>query len=73
MTVADRLYDLLLVPTVMVIWGATMLSMAFVKDFNGLVAARFILGLAESPLFPSVCFYLSTWYPRHEMVSQRIL
>ena len=40
--------------------------MGFTKNFSGLLAARFFLGVAESGLFPGVVFYLSMWYKRNE-------
>ncbi|KAG9315896.1 major facilitator superfamily domain-containing protein [Chiua virens] len=51
-------------PIIMVIWGLIMTLMCLVKTYQGLVAARFFLGLAESGLFPGVAYYLSFWYPR---------
>ncbi|KAH9934371.1 MFS general substrate transporter [Fomitopsis serialis] len=52
------------IPCIMVCWGIVMLSMAFVKSFSGLIAARIFLGFTESGLFPGVTFYLCMWYPR---------
>ncbi|KAJ7638167.1 MFS general substrate transporter [Roridomyces roridus] len=49
---------------IMFIWGIIMLSMAFVKNYRGLVVARFFLGVAEAGLLPGATFYLSQWYPR---------
>jgi MFS family permease len=40
--------------------------MGFCKDFNGLMAARWFLGLAEAGLFPGVNYYLSCWFKRRE-------
>ncbi|KAL6302068.1 MFS general substrate transporter [Sparassis latifolia] len=52
------------IPGIMVAWGLVMLSMAFVKNFGGLITARVFLGITESGLFPGVTFYLCLWYPR---------
>ncbi|KAJ7034654.1 MFS general substrate transporter [Mycena alexandri] len=49
---------------IMFIWGLIMLCMAFVKNYRQLVAARFLLGIAEAGLLPGATFYLSQWYPR---------
>ncbi|KAJ7499646.1 MFS general substrate transporter [Mycena latifolia] len=49
---------------IMFIWGIIMLSMAFVKNYQHLVVARFFLGVAEAGLLPGATFYLSQWYPR---------
>ncbi|KWU42228.1 transporter [Rhodotorula sp. JG-1b] len=54
------------IPAVMLIWGIIMTLMGLCTSFGGLVAARFCLGLAESPLFPGICYYLVSWYKRDE-------
>jgi len=43
-----------------------MLGMGFVKNWSGLMAARWFLGLTEAGLFPGVNYYLSCWYKRSE-------
>lgn len=43
-----------------------MLGMGFVKNWSGLMAARWFLGVAEAGLFPGVNYYLSCWYKRNE-------
>ena len=48
------------------LWGASMLGMGFVHDFNGLMVARWFLGMTEAGLFPGVNYYLSCWYKRNE-------
>ncbi|KAF2157116.1 MFS general substrate transporter, partial [Myriangium duriaei CBS 260.36] len=51
----------------MFLWGICMMSMGFVKDWRGLAAARFFLGLMEAGLFPGVNYLLSCWYRRNEL------
>ena len=48
----------------LVAWGAVSVSTAFVADRPQYVAARFLLGVAESGFFPGVIFYLTAWLPR---------
>lgn len=48
-------------------WGITMTCMGAVRDFNGLVACRVVLGIFEAGFFPGAVFIISTWYPRHEL------
>lgn len=43
-----------------------MCCMGLVKNYAGLMACRFFLGLAEAGLFPGVNYYLSCWYKRSE-------
>ncbi|KAM7200208.1 Major facilitator superfamily domain containing protein [Naviculisporaceae sp. PSN 640] len=54
------------IPIIMVLWGVSMLSMGFVTNWSGLMAARWFLGLTEAGLFPGVNYYLSCWYRRSE-------
>ncbi|KAN0068564.1 Major facilitator superfamily domain containing protein [Elaphomyces granulatus] len=70
------------IPTIMVLWvsralflltipppeqGICMMAMGFVRNFSGLMATRWFLGLAEAGLFPGVGYYLSCWYKRSEL------
>lgn len=43
-----------------------MTCMGLVRNFSGLMAARWFLGAAESGLFPGVGYLLSCWYKRSE-------
>ncbi|CAK7274821.1 hypothetical protein SEPCBS119000_006368 [Sporothrix epigloea] len=61
-----RLRPSIFIPIIMVTWGASMLSMGFVTNFGGLLAARWFLGFCESGLFPGINYYLSCWYKRSE-------
>ncbi|KAM5387761.1 hypothetical protein ACJA88_001021 [Fusarium oxysporum] len=54
------------IPAIMVLWGASMLGMGFVKTWDGLMAARWFLGVTEAGLFPGINYYLSCWYKRSE-------
>ncbi|OLN93219.1 putative transporter C1002.16c-like protein 14 [Colletotrichum chlorophyti] len=56
----------LFIPSIIIFWGASMTGMGFVNNWNGLMAARWFLGLAEAGLFPGVNYYLSCWYKRSE-------
>ncbi|ELQ38358.1 inner membrane transport protein yfaV [Pyricularia oryzae] len=48
-------------------WGITMTCMGFVKNFDGLVATRVVLGIFEAGFFPGAVYIVSSWYPRHEL------
>ena len=43
-----------------------MTLMGIVKNFHGLLAARFFLGVAEAGLYPGVAYYITMWYIRTE-------
>lgn len=43
-----------------------MLGMGFVKNWSGLMAGRWFLGVCEAGLFPGINYYLSCWYRRNE-------
>ncbi|KAL8699845.1 MAG: hypothetical protein Q9224_001234 [Gallowayella concinna] len=61
-----RLRPSVFIPAIMVAWGVCMTTMGLVHNFQGLMAARFFLGLAEAGLFPGINYYLSCWYKRDE-------
>lgn len=41
-------------PTIMVAWGVVMTLMGIVRNYQGLLATRIFLGVAEAGLFPGV-------------------
>lgn len=49
-------------------FGIVTLCMAFVKDYDGLLGARAILGIFEGGAFPGIAFYLSGFYKREELL-----
>lgn len=53
-------------PTLMLAWGIVATLMGICTNYGGFLAARFMLGVTESGLFPGVVFYLSMWYKRTE-------
>ncbi|KAJ9643639.1 hypothetical protein H2201_006255 [Coniosporium apollinis] len=48
-------------------WGLVSAMTCLVKNYAGIVACRFVLGLVEAPFFPGVLFYLSKWYTKKEL------
>ena len=48
----------------LVVWGLVSVATAFVSSRPQYVAARFLLGIAESGFYPGVIFYLTLWLPR---------
>ncbi|KAF2161135.1 hypothetical protein M409DRAFT_37608 [Zasmidium cellare ATCC 36951] len=48
-------------------WGTIMTCMGAVQNFQGLLACRVLLGLAEAGFFPGAAYVITTWYPRHEL------
>ena len=53
--------------TIVTLWGAVMIGMGFVVDWQSLAALRVILGILEAGFFPSSIFLLSTWYTRYDI------
>jgi MFS family permease len=49
-----------------------MTFMGFVHNYEGLMAARWFLGLAEAGLFPGINYYLSCWYRRSEFGTRAV-
>lgn len=55
---------------VVVAWGLVSAASAFVTGPHSFYLMRFLLGLAESGLFPGLLLYLSLWFPaRHKAVA----
>lgn len=52
---------------IIVAWGTIMTLMGLVTSYQGLLIARFFLGVAEAGLFPGVTYYLSCWYKSSEI------
>src|SRR5436190_9765126 len=44
-----------------------MTAMGLVHNFQGLMIARWFLGLCEAGLFPGIGYLLSCWYKRSEL------
>lgn len=48
-------------------WGTVMTLMGTVSTYQGLVIARFFLGVAEAGFFPAATYLLTIWYQRYEV------
>ncbi|TEB21994.1 MFS general substrate transporter [Coprinellus micaceus] len=53
-------------PLITVLWGLIVVATGFVQNFQQLLAARILLGVAEAGFYPGVVYYLSLWYPRYK-------
>ncbi|KAA1477535.1 MFS general substrate transporter [Dentipellis sp. KUC8613] len=53
-------------PFLTLIWGIVSIFQGFVTDQASLFSVRYLLGAAESGLFPGVVFLFSVYYRRHE-------
>ena len=51
-------------------FGIIMLCQGFVKNYSGLIATRFFLGLCEAGIFPGSFYLISFWY-KHEESQKR--
>lgn len=51
-------------------WGITLLCTAAAKDFAGLAACRFLLGVFEAVVTPAFMLIVSQWYPRSKQVAR---
>ncbi|KPI37938.1 putative transporter [Cyphellophora attinorum] len=56
------------IPTLVIGFGIVSLCTAFVKNYAGLLALRFFLGICEGGVLPGIAFYLSTFYRRKELL-----
>jgi MFS family permease len=48
------------------LWGAVMIGMGFVKNWQTMAGLRIILGLFEAGFFPGAVYLVSCWYVRYE-------
>ncbi|KAH8898127.1 MFS general substrate transporter [Thozetella sp. PMI_491] len=48
-------------------WGIAACSSAAVKDFPGMMVARFAIGAAEAGFYPSVLYHMAFWYKPSEL------
>jgi MFS family permease len=49
-------------------WGLVMTLMCLINSYDGLLVARWFLGVAESGFFPAATFLLTLWYRRYEVM-----
>ncbi|PGH01800.1 hypothetical protein AJ80_08967 [Polytolypa hystricis UAMH7299] len=54
-------------PTMMLIWGGLTMVTAAVKNPQGIMGIRFLLGLAESTTFVGTHYILGSWYTEREL------
>lgn len=52
---------------IVTLWGAVMIGMGFVKNWQSLAALRVVLGILEAGFFPSCVYLMSTWYTRYDI------
>ncbi|KAI8137901.1 major facilitator superfamily domain-containing protein [Fennellomyces sp. T-0311] len=57
----------IMLPAVVVTWGAIVCFMALVKNHSALYGLRILLGFAEAPFYPGMVFLLGNWYTRQEL------
>ena len=49
--------------SLIITWGGISMCHSATQNFGGLLACRFVLGLAEAGYLPAVLYHLSFWYP----------
>ena len=54
-------------PTMMFCFGAFTLLAASCRNWGGMMAVRWFLGMSEAAFFPTVIYYLTTFYRRGEL------
>ncbi|KAE8842895.1 hypothetical protein HRS9139_02192 [Pyrenophora teres f. teres] len=60
-------------PIMMFCFGSATLLAASVKNWGGMMALRWFLGMSESAFFPLVIYYLTTFYRRGELARRLAL
>ncbi|KAF5709074.1 high-affinity nicotinic acid transporter [Fusarium mundagurra] len=56
-----------------VLWGILMTLHGIVKDFDGIVTVRFIMGIFEAGFFPGAIAVLNKWYTKYELATRLAL
>ncbi|KAJ4376000.1 hypothetical protein N0V83_001280 [Neocucurbitaria cava] len=54
----------------MMAWAIVSTLMAVVKDYHGMLAARFMLGIVEAPFYPGGLYLISLFYKRKETAAR---
>ncbi|KAJ2556486.1 hypothetical protein EV175_001971 [Coemansia sp. RSA 1933] len=67
MIIIKKVTPSLLIGVTMILWGVCSTSMAAAKNYSGLVAARFFMGVFEAGVGPAAPVILSYFYLRHEL------
>lgn len=55
------------IPIMTFFFGLFSMVMAFVQSYGAAIAVRFLLGIAEAGMLPSIAYYLSRWYRKDEL------
>ncbi|KAL0571972.1 hypothetical protein V5O48_009998 [Marasmius crinis-equi] len=55
------------IPACTLLFGATSLGTAYVKNMGQAAAVRFVLGIFEAGMLPGIAYYMSRWYRRSEL------
>ncbi len=50
----------------LIFWGALAMATGMVSNVNGLIVIRFLLGVVESAVMPSMLVFLSMWFTKSE-------
>ncbi len=50
----------------LILWGALAMATGMVSNVNGLIVIRFMLGVVESAVMPSMLVFLSRWFTKAE-------
>ncbi len=50
----------------LILWGALAMATGLISNVNGLIVIRFMLGVVESAVMPSMLIFLSNWFTKAE-------
>jgi len=50
----------------LIAWGALAMATGMTNNIKGLIVIRFMLGVVESAVMPSMLVFLSNWFTKHE-------
>lgn len=55
------------IPLMTFLFGLLSMCTGFVESYGAGIAVRFLLGMAEAGMLPSIAFYMSRWYRKDEL------
>ena len=50
----------------LILWGVLAMATGLIRNVNGLIVIRFMLGVVESAVMPSMLVFLSKWFTKSE-------
>ncbi|KAL0571834.1 hypothetical protein V5O48_010130 [Marasmius crinis-equi] len=60
-----------LIPSVVILWGTSVMASAWMRNYAGLIATRLVLGMLEAALTPCLFLWITAFYQRDELARRQ--